>query len=155
MWCNFYPRLDRKDFRLVLVHSGPYLLPQIGEELGRYCGNQLEKRGIEVRLDTRVTAITAERAILSTGDVIEANTVVTTVGNATHPVIKKLIDRYQLANAKGRLVTEPTLQVRGHEKLWAAGKTVRQCRCPTEEPYRRLGNSQFGRARFWGRILTL
>ena len=118
---NFYPRLDRKDFRLVLVHSGPYLLPQIGEELGRYCGNQLEKRGIEVRLDTRVTAITAERAILSTGDVIEANTVVTTVGNATHPVIKKLIDRYQLANAKGRLVTEPTLQVRGHEKLWAAG----------------------------------
>ena len=118
---RFYPRLDRKDFRLVLVHSGPYLLPQIGEELGRYCGEHLEKRGIEVRLDTRVTAITAERAILSTGDVIEANTVVTTVGNATHPVIKRLIDRYQLANAKGRLVTEPTLQVRGQGKLWAAG----------------------------------
>jgi NADH:ubiquinone reductase (H+-translocating) len=53
--------------------------------------------------------------------VIEANTVVTTVGNATHPVIKRLIDRYQLANSKGRLVTEPTLQVRGYEKLWAAG----------------------------------
>ena len=118
---RFYPRLDRKDFRLVLVHSGPYLLPQIGEELGRYCGEHLEKRGIEVRLDARVTAITAERAILSTGDVIEANTVVTTVGNATHPVIKRLIDRYQLANSKGRLVTEPTLQVRGYEKLWAAG----------------------------------
>jgi NADH dehydrogenase len=118
---RFYPRLDRKDFRLVLVHSGPYLLPQIGEELGRYCGEHLEKRGIEVRLNTRVTAITAERAILNTGDVIEANTVVTTVGNATHPVIKRLIDRYQLANAKGRLVTEPTLQLRGHEKVWAAG----------------------------------
>jgi NADH:quinone reductase (non-electrogenic) len=53
--------------------------------------------------------------------VIEANTVVTTFGNATHPVIKRLIDRYQLANAKGRLITEPTLQVRGHEKLRAAG----------------------------------
>ena len=118
---RFYPRLDRKDFRLVLVHSGPYLLPQIGKELGRYSGEHLEKRGIEVRLNARVTAITAERAILSTGDVIETNTVVTTVGNATHPVIKKLIDQYQLANSHGRLVTEPTLQVRGHEKLWAAG----------------------------------
>ena len=118
---RFYPRLDRKDFRLVLVHSGPYLLPQIGEELGRYCGEHLEKRGIEVRLNTRVTAITAERAILSTGDVIEANTVVTTVGNATHPVIKRLIDQYQLANSHGRLVTEPTLRVKGHENLWAAG----------------------------------
>jgi NADH dehydrogenase len=118
---KFYPRLDRKDFRLVLVHSGPYLLPQIGEELGRYCGEHLEKRGIEVRLNTLVTAITAERAILSTGDVIETNTVVTTVGNATHPVIKKLIDRYQLANSRGRLTTEPTMQVKGHENLWAAG----------------------------------
>jgi NADH:quinone reductase (non-electrogenic) len=106
---RFYPRLDRKDFLLVLVHSGPYLLPQIGEELGRYCGEHLKKRGIEVRLDTRVNAITAERAVLSSGDVIEANTVVTTVGNATHPVIKRLIDQYQLANSKGRLVTEPTL----------------------------------------------
>ena len=104
-----------------MVHSGPYLLPQIGEELGRYCGEHLEKRGIEVRLDTRVNAITAERAILNTGDVIETNTVVTTVGNATHPVIKKLIDRYQLANSKGRLVTEPTMQVKGHQNLWAAG----------------------------------
>jgi NADH dehydrogenase len=118
---KFYPRLDRKDFRLVLVHSGPYLLPQIGEELGRYCGEHLAKRGIEVRLDTRVNAITAERAILSTGDVIETNTVVTTVGNATHPVIQKLIDRYQLANSKGRLVTEPTMRLKGHQNLWAAG----------------------------------
>jgi NADH dehydrogenase len=118
---RFYPRLDRTDFRLVLVHSGPYLLPQIGEELGRYCGEHLEKRGIEVRLNTQVTAITAERTILNTGDLIETNTVITTVGNATHPVIKKLIDRYQLANSKGRLTTEPTMQVKGHENLWAAG----------------------------------
>jgi NADH dehydrogenase len=118
---KLYPRLDRKDFRLILVQSGPYLLPQIGEELGRYCGEHLEKRGIEVRLNTRVNAITAERAILSTGDVIETNMVITTVGNATHPVIKRLIDRYQLPNSKGRLVTEATMQVKGHENLWAAG----------------------------------
>ena len=70
---KFYPRLDRKEFRLVLVQSGPYLLPQIGEELGRYCGEHLEKRGIEVRLNTQVTAITAERAILNNGAVIETN----------------------------------------------------------------------------------
>jgi NADH dehydrogenase len=118
---RLYPRLDPKEFRLVLVHSGPYLLPQIGEALGRYCGEHLEKRGIEVRLNTRVTALTAERAILNTGDVIETNTVVTTVGNATHPAIKNLIDRYQLPNSKGRVLTEPTLQFKGYQNLWAAG----------------------------------
>ena len=78
-------------------------------------------RGIEVRLNTRVNAITSERAILNTGDVIETNTVVTTVGNATNPVIKKLIDRYQLPNDKGRLITEPTMQVKGYKNLWSAG----------------------------------
>jgi NADH dehydrogenase len=82
---------------------------------------QLRNRGIEVRLNTRVTAITAERAILNTGDVIETDTVVTTVGNATNPVIKKLIDRYQLPNDRGRLVTEPTMQVKGYKNLWSAG----------------------------------
>src|SRR5258708_12523818 len=93
----------------------------MGEEWGRYCGDHRENGGIEVRLAARVDAITAERAILNTGDVIETNTVVTTVGNATHPVIKKLIDGYQLANSKGRLITEPRMKVKGHENLWAAG----------------------------------
>jgi NADH dehydrogenase FAD-containing subunit len=89
---RFYPRLDSKEFRLVLVHSGPYLLPQIGEKLGRYCGEHLQKQGIE-GASMRAAALTAERAILDTSEVIETNT----VGNATHPVIKNLIDRYRLA----------------------------------------------------------
>jgi NADH:quinone reductase (non-electrogenic) len=118
---RLYPRINPKEFRLVLVHSGSHLLPQIGEKLGKYCEVQLRSRGIEVRLNTRVNAITSERAILNTGDVIETNTVVTTVGNATNPVIKKLIDRYHLAEEKGRLVTEATMQVKGYKNLWSAG----------------------------------
>ncbi|HSZ78534.1 MAG TPA: FAD-dependent oxidoreductase [Chthoniobacterales bacterium] len=118
---RLYPRINPKEFSLVLVHSGSHLLPQIGEELGKYCEVQLRSRGIEVRLNTRVNAITSERAILNTGDVIETNTVVTTVGNATNPVIKKLIDRYHLANEKGRLITDPTMQVKGYKDLWSAG----------------------------------
>ena len=34
---RLYPRLDPKEFRLILVHSGAHLLAQIGEELGKYC----------------------------------------------------------------------------------------------------------------------
>src|SRR6516162_213158 len=118
---RLYPRLDPKEFRLILVHSGAHLLPQIGEELGKYCELQLRKRGIEIRLNARVTAVTAERAILNTGEIVETNTVVTTVGNATHPVIKKLIDRYHLPSDKGRLSTESTMQVKGYSNLWSAG----------------------------------
>ena len=56
---RLYPRINPKEFRLVLVHSGSHLLPQIGEELGKYCEVQLRSRGIEVRLNTRVNAITS------------------------------------------------------------------------------------------------
>src|SRR5258705_8862965 len=46
---RFYPRINSKEFRLVLVHSGAHLLPQIGEELWKHCGEELGTRGIEVR----------------------------------------------------------------------------------------------------------
>jgi NADH:ubiquinone reductase (H+-translocating) len=118
---HFYPRIDFREIRFVLVHSGPFLLPQIGEELGRYCEDQLKRRGVEVRLNQRVTAITAERAILGEHGVVETNTVVTTVGNTTNPIIKNLIDKYRLPSTHGRLTTEPTLQVKGYDNLWAAG----------------------------------
>ena len=118
---KFYPRIDPKEFRFVLIQSGPYLLPQIGEELGRYAEEQLRNRGVEVRLNARVTAITAERAILNNGEVIETNTVVTTVGNATHPVIQALIKSANLPNERGRITTEPTMQVKGFSNLWAVG----------------------------------
>jgi NADH dehydrogenase len=118
---KFYPRIDPKEFRFVLIQSGPHLLPQIGEELGRYAEEQLRKRGVEVRLNARVTAITAERAILNNGEVIETNTVVTTVGNATHPVVQKLIKSSNLPNERGRITTEPTMLVKGFSNLWAVG----------------------------------
>ena len=54
MCSDFIHVIKPEEFRLVLVHSGTYLLPQIGEELGKYCEVQLRNRGIEVRLNTRV-----------------------------------------------------------------------------------------------------
>jgi NADH:ubiquinone reductase (H+-translocating) len=118
---HFYPRVDFREVRFVLVHSGPFLLPQIGKELGRYCEEQLKRRGVEVRLNQRVTAITAERAILGEHGEVETNTVVTTVGNTTNPIIKNLIDKYRLPSEHGRLTTEPTLKVKGYDNVWAAG----------------------------------
>ncbi|MBV9273063.1 MAG: FAD-dependent oxidoreductase [Verrucomicrobia bacterium] len=118
---QFYPRLHPADVRFILAHSGKFLLPQIGVELGKYCEAHLRKRRVEVLLSSRVTAITAERAILNGTQAIETNTVVTTVGNAPNPVIQKLIARYQLANAHGRLTTEPTMRIPGWQNIWAAG----------------------------------
>jgi NADH dehydrogenase FAD-containing subunit len=43
---------------VVLVHPGKVILPELGEKLGRYTKKKLSERGLEVRVDTRVTGVT-------------------------------------------------------------------------------------------------
>jgi NADH dehydrogenase len=76
---------------------------------------------VEVRLNTRVSAVTGRRVLLGEAGEIEANTVITTIGNAPNPVMLDLCRQAGITPDKGRLPTEPTLRVAGHDWLWAAG----------------------------------
>jgi NADH dehydrogenase len=107
--------------RVVLVHGHDRLLAEIGEKLGDHARRVLEKRGMEMRLNTRVAEITADRVIFEGGEFIEAHTIVTTIGNAPNPVVLDLCRQLGLATDRGRIRTEPTLRVAGHPDLWAAG----------------------------------
>ena len=118
---RFYPRIAKPDFRVILVHSAAHLLPEISPELGDYAEKNLRARGLDIILNARVTAMTASKIQLADGRVIESHTVVTTVGNAPHPLIVGLCKKHNIESVKGRVVTEPTLRVRGHANLWAAG----------------------------------
>ena len=148
---EFYPRIAGEKFRVVLVHSASHLLPEISEELGRYCEEKLRARGVEIILGARVTSMTAGKVTLGDGRVIESHTVVSTVGNAPHPLIVQLCAKAGIANEKRRIVTEPTLRVVGQPRLWAAGDcaAVPQAGGGTCPP---TDSSRCGRERRWGEI---
>ncbi len=116
-----YPHAGREQVRVVLVHSGKHLMPEIAERLGHYAERELRKRGVEIILEARVSAVTASKVFLLDGRVIETHTVVSTVGNAPNPLVTRLCEANGLAATKGRIVTEPTLQVPGQPGLWVAG----------------------------------
>src|SRR5437899_5976510 len=59
---QFYPNLRERMLRVVLVHAGPVILPELGESLGRYAQQVLAGRGAESRLNTRVTTMTGNDA---------------------------------------------------------------------------------------------
>ena len=61
----FYPNLCEEMLRVMLVHSGPVILPELGEDLGRYTQKVLARRGVEIRLNTRVKSMTEEERIFS------------------------------------------------------------------------------------------
>lgn len=62
-----YPNLRTSMLRLILVHSGSHLLPELGEQLGRYTEKKLRARGIEVVTQQKVKSATAAGSCWTTG----------------------------------------------------------------------------------------
>ncbi len=118
---RYYANLRTTPMRVVLVHSQAHLLAEIGPKLGDYARRVLEKRGMELRLETRVAEVTADKVIFTDGGFIETHTVVSTIGNAPHPVLLDLCKQLGLETDKGRVPTDSALRVSGHAGLWAAG----------------------------------
>jgi NADH dehydrogenase len=118
---RFYPRIARPDYRVILVHSGKHLLPEISEDLGRYCEQNMTKRGVEIILNARVMSMTASKVMLGSGQTIESHTVISTVGNAPHPIIIDLCKKNNVPTEKARIITDASMRVEGFENLWAAG----------------------------------
>ena len=53
---RFYPAVDRAGLRWVLVEATGRILPELDERLGRWTLRALRRRGIEVRLHTRLAS---------------------------------------------------------------------------------------------------
>lgn len=118
---RFYPRLQERHLRIVLVDAGSVVLPELPEELGRYAREKLAARGVEIRLDTGVVAVDEAGVHLSDGTVVEAATVVWTGGTAPNPVVAGL----PCADERGRVPVDECLAVPGWPGVWAVGDCAR------------------------------
>jgi NADH dehydrogenase len=114
---RFYPNLTAADLRVMVVHPGGHLLPELGEELGRYTAERLRARGVDVALDTRVAGLDGDVVLLSDGQRVDARTIVWTAGNSANPVLRGL----PCATDRGRVVVDAFLQVPGLPGVWALG----------------------------------
>ena len=86
----FYPNLCEDMLRVMLVHSGPVILPELGESLGRYTQKVLARRGVEIRLNTRVKSMTEDNVSLADHVPIPCRTLVWTAGTVPSPLISSL-----------------------------------------------------------------
>lgn len=115
---RYYPRLSRRDVRLVLVELAEQLIHEVGPELGAYAADELAGRGIELHMGVSVKEATPERITLSDGLEIPTQTLVWTIGMTPSALVKSL-DLPK--NAKGYLQVAATMAVGGHPGLWAIG----------------------------------
>jgi NADH dehydrogenase len=114
---RFYPHLSEKQIRVVLVHPGAVILPELGEKLGAYAQKKLAARGVEIRVNTRVTAVRDGNVELNDGTVVKTATLIWTAGTSPHPLCGML----PCPSDRGRVQVDEFMQVKGWPGVWALG----------------------------------
>jgi NADH dehydrogenase len=104
--------------RIVLLQAGPHLLPEFSPQLGNYTHRQLEHLGVQVRLNTKVTACSGQGVNLSDRDFIGTETVIWAAGVTANP---PTMAQPSHQKGKGKLALRETLQLVEHDNVYAIG----------------------------------
>lgn len=112
-----FDAIDPETARIVLIEAGPTVLPAFPATLRDSARRALRRLGIEVRENTRVTAIEPD-AVEIEGERLSAHTILWAAGVAASPLGATLgtpLDR------AGRVIVEEDLSVPGHPEIFVAG----------------------------------
>ncbi|MCJ0874982.1 NAD(P)/FAD-dependent oxidoreductase [Streptomyces sp. AP-93] len=115
---RYYHNVKPEDMKWVLVEASDRILPEVGPEMGTYTIRELRRRGIDLRLETRLESCENRIAVLSDGARFPTRTVVWTAGVKPHPI---LAASDLPKTERGRLACTSFLTVEGVEHAWAAG----------------------------------
>jgi NADH dehydrogenase len=112
-----YGRVDPREVRVVLIHGGKVILPELGEALGLYAQKRLRERQVEIKLGVNVIGYAEGAVRCSDGEAIPTQTLVWAAGVSPSPILKDIPCELQ----KGRVVVNSTLEVPGAPGVWAVG----------------------------------
>jgi NADH dehydrogenase len=116
--CAYYPGLDAKEMRWVLVEASDRILPEVGVDMGNWTVEALRGRGIEVRLKTLLKSAKNRDIVLSDGEEFGAGTLVWTAGVKPNPLVKKTD---LPLDDKDRVKATVELTVEGLDNAFTAG----------------------------------
>jgi NADH:ubiquinone reductase (H+-translocating) len=126
-----YGRVDPREVRVVLIHHGAVILPELGEALGLYAQEKLGKRQVEIKLKTRALSYADGAVHCSDGETVPADILVWAAGISPSPILKNT----SLELHNGRVVVDSTLEVPGFPGIWAAGDCAAVIDPASQHPY--------------------
>ncbi|MFL5525327.1 MAG: NAD(P)/FAD-dependent oxidoreductase [Gemmatimonadaceae bacterium] len=112
-----FKRVDTRRTRVILVEAGPRILPTFPEDLAARAQRDLNELGVEVRVNSFVTAVEADGVRIG-NEKIRARNAFWAAGNLASPVGKFLDGPLDRA---GRIQVNPDLSVPGHPEIFAIG----------------------------------
>jgi NADH dehydrogenase len=113
----FYPNMSTGLLRLLLVHPGALILPELSPKLGRYAQEKLTQRGVDILVNTRVAGISERGVELSNGTTVPTHMLIWTAGTSPNPLLETL----PCQKERGRLLVNAYLEVPEWSGVWALG----------------------------------
>jgi NADH dehydrogenase len=112
-----FRNIDPRTTRVILIESGPRVLPSFPETLSRTAVRSLRKLGVEVLCGHPVSHCDGEGVVVA-GQWIRARTVIWAAGVIASPAAKWLGAEKDRA---GRVMVRPDLSVPGHAEVFVIG----------------------------------
>jgi NADH dehydrogenase len=116
-----YPELDRSRIHISLVEAGPVALAPFKPKLQEYARKSLEKRGVDLRLNTMVKEVRPDGVLIERDgqqEFLETGIVVWAAGVTAHPT---LLDWNVPQGRGGRIEVDEHQQVVGLDQTYAIG----------------------------------
>jgi len=113
-----FRRIDPGQARVVLIEAGPRLLPQMPASLAASALRQLERFGVEVRLNAKVAQLRRGEVELAGGHVLAAGNIIWAAGVAANPLATQLGAE---CDRSGRVKVLPDLSLPGHPEVFVIG----------------------------------
>ena len=112
-----FRNIDPKVARVILVEALDKILPAFSPDMSKRAIKDLEKIGVEVRLNTMVTSID-EKGVHTKDEVIETRNIVWGAGVQGHEVIKTMNTE---TDRGGRVLVENDWSIKGHPEVFVIG----------------------------------
>ena len=131
-----FRKIKPEEARVVLIEAGPRILANFQPAMSAYAERALRELGVELMLNTPVTAVHAHGVAFAAGT-LEAETIIWAAGVLASPAAKWLgVD----ADRAGRVKVNPDLSVPGHPDILAVGDTV-TTKTPDGKPVPGIGDA--------------
>jgi NADH dehydrogenase len=123
-----FRRIDPRRTRVVLLEAGPRILPSFTGQSAARAARDLGSLGIDVRVNSKVTSLTAEGVELG-ADAIDAATVLWAAGVRASDIGGTLgVER----DPAGRVIVGPDLSIPGHPEVFVVGDLARARHAETQ-----------------------
>ncbi|MGI9009836.1 MAG: NAD(P)/FAD-dependent oxidoreductase [Nitrososphaeraceae archaeon] len=133
---EFYHNIDIENVKVILINSGPRVLPEVSEELSEFTLNKLQENGIQVVLNNRVKEVGLNYVLLNKGgeeeEKIPSHTVIWAGGVKPSKVIIGLNCEH---DKSGKVITNENLKVNGYKNIFALGDCAFVMDHDTGKPY--------------------